>query len=75
VTLALLLGLLMFCPNNVAITGNKAFAKLMILTHYDIDHGDVAVQYMLKNAVVGNSGASTDNAVCVSQWQSKISCV
>jgi hypothetical protein len=55
--------------------GNKVVTKSMILTHYDIDHGDVAVQYMLKNAVVGNSGASTDNAVCVSQWQSEISCV
>jgi hypothetical protein len=54
---------------------NKVVTNLMILAHYDIDRGDVAVQYMLKNAVVGNSGASTDNAVCVSQWQSGISCV
>ena len=54
---------------------NKVVTNLMILAHYDIDRGDVAVQYMLKNAVVGNSGASTDNAVCVSQWQSEIPCV
>jgi hypothetical protein len=66
VTLALLLGLLMFCPNNVAISGNKAFANLMILTHYYIDRSDGAVQYMRKNAVIESNAASSGNTDCAS---------
>ena len=74
-TLALLLWLVATLLSQFEVSGNKGATKSMILTHYDIDHDDVAVQYMLKNAVVGNSGASTDNAVCANQWQSEISCV
>ena len=76
--LALLLWPVVTLLSQFEVGGNKVVTKAMIVTHYDhydIDHGDVAVQYTLKNAVVGNSGASTDNTVCVSQCQSKISCV
>jgi hypothetical protein len=61
--------------SQVDATWNKDVTNSMILAHYDIDHSDVAVQYMLKSAVVGNSGASTDNTVCVIQYQSEIPCV
>jgi hypothetical protein len=47
----------------------------MILTHYDIDRRDVAVQYMRKNAVVGNNDTSAGNAVCISERQNETSCV
>jgi len=56
----------MFCPNNVAISGNKAFANLMILTHYYIDRSDGAVQYMRKNAVIESNAASSGNTDCAS---------
>jgi hypothetical protein len=75
VLLALLLGCLRVWLNQFEISGNKGFTNLMILTHYDIDRRDGAVQYTRKNAVDGSNVASSGNAVCASKHESGISCV
>jgi hypothetical protein len=75
VLLALLLGCLRVWLNQFEISGNKGFTNLMILTHYDIDRRDGAVQYTRKNAVANSNDANTDSAICVSQWQNRVLCV